>query len=228
MLAQLRERLAATADDDAVRVVVLTHTGTVFCSGVNLRQGRGADASAQIVNDFPVILETIWTHPKPVLARIAGAARAGGVGLLAACDIVIAAEHVSFAFSEVRLGVVPAVISVVVLPRMLPRAAQELMLTGEVFDARRAAASGLINAAVPAAELDDEVRRYTGMLTLGAPGALAATKALLRRRPTASIAGDFAAMLELSARHFAGPEGQEGIRAFAEKRPPSWAAAAAT
>ena len=220
---ELRDLLAATAVDERIRVVVLSHTGPVFCAGMDLKESRGAGASDQGVNEFPQILELIWTHPKPVVGRLAGPARAGGVGIVAACDIAVAAEEVSFAFTEVRIGVVPAVISVTVLPRLLPRAAHELFLTGETFDARRAVAVGLLNSAVPSERLDEEVRRYTELLALGAPSALAATKAMLRRGPAASMAEDFAAMLALSARHFAGPEGQEGIRAFAEKRPPSWA-----
>lgn len=219
---ELRDHLANTARDRETRIVVLTHTGPVFCAGMDLKESRGAGAGDQGVNEFPQILELIWTHPKPVVARLAGPARAGGVGIVAACDIAVAAEEVSFAFTEVRIGVVPAVISVTVLPRMLPRPAHELFLTGESFDARRAVQVGLINSAVPADRLDEEVSRYTGMLALGAPGALAATKAMLRREPAASMSTDFAAMLTLSARHFAGEEGQEGMRAFAEKRKPSW------
>lgn len=219
---ELRDHLTATASDDAVRVVVLTHTGPVFCSGMDLKESRGAGASEQGVNEFPRILEMIWTHPKPVVARLAGPARAGGVGLVAASDIAVAADQVSFAFTEVRIGVVPAVISVTVLPRMLPRPAHELFLTGEQFDAHRAERIGLINSAVPADQLDEQVRRYTDLLALGAPGALAATKAMLRRGPAPSMSDDFAAMLALSARHFASDEGQEGMRAFAEKRSPSW------
>jgi methylglutaconyl-CoA hydratase len=226
--AQLRRELAGHLDaalaDEAVRVVVLTHTGRVFCSGMDLKEARGAGLGDQGVLEFPRILQTLWTSPKPVVARLAGPARAGGVGLVAACDIAVAVEEATFAFSEVRIGVVPAVISVTVLPRLLPRAAHELFLTGETFDARRAAAIGLLNSAVPADALDAEVARYVEALRLGAPGALAATKALLgRERPTA-LDAQFAEMLELSARHFAGAEGQEGIRAFAEKRPPAWAA----
>lgn len=219
---ELRDHLATTAEDDGARVVVLDHTGTVFCAGMDLKESRGADASSQGVNEFPQILELIWTHPKPVVARLAGPARAGGVGIVAACDIAVAAEDVSFAFTEVRIGVVPAVISVTVLPRLLPRAAHELLLTAETFDARRAVAVGLINSAVPADGLDAEVHRYTDLLAQGAPNALAATKAMLRRPRAASMADDFAEMLRLSARHFASAEGQEGIRAFAEKRKPAW------
>ncbi|MHA6795790.1 enoyl-CoA hydratase-related protein [Pseudonocardia bannensis] len=226
--ARLRRELLAHLDtalaDDAVRVIVLTHTGRVFCAGMDLKESRGAGAQGQGVNEIPAILERIWTSPKPVLARLSGPARAGGVGLVAACDLAVAAEDATFAFSEVRIGVVPAVISVTVLPRLLPRAAHELFLTGETFDARRAAAIGLINSAVPAEGLDAEVDRYVSALRLGAPGALAGTKEMLRRERPATMAEDFARMQELSAGYFAGEEGQEGMRAFAEKRPPSWVA----
>jgi methylglutaconyl-CoA hydratase len=158
-----------------------------------------------------------------VVARVAGPARAGGVGLVAACDIAVAAEDATFAFSEVRIGVVPAIISVTVLPRLLPRAAHELFLTGETFDAARAAQIGLVNSAVPGSDLDATVHRYTEALRLGAPGALAATKEMLRGERPSAMTEQFAEMQELSARYFAGEEGQEGMRAFVEKRPPSWA-----
>src|SRR6185295_13688785 len=186
--AQLRRELLGHLDaalaDDAVRVVVLGHSGRVFCSGMDLKEARGAGAADQGVNEVPAILQRIWTSPKPVVAKIGGPTRAGGVGLVAACDIAVAAEEATFAFSEVRIGVVPAVISVTVLPRLLPRAAHELFLTGETFDARRAASIGLLNSAVPADALDAEVAHYVEALRLGAPGALAATKAMLgRERP---------------------------------------------
>ncbi|HVL84389.1 MAG TPA: enoyl-CoA hydratase family protein [Pseudonocardia sp.] len=224
--AQLRRELSARLDtaiaDESVRVVVLTHTGRVFCAGMDLKESRGAGAQDQGVQEFPRILQRIWESPKPVVAKLAGPARAGGVGLVAACDVAVAAEEASFAFSEVRIGVVPAVISVTVLPRLLPRAAHELFLTGETFDARRAAEIGLVNSAVAAMALDAEVDRYVEALRLGAPGALAATKEMLRRERPGSMTEDFAQMLELSARFFAAEEGQEGMRAFAEKRAPAW------
>src|SRR4051794_907465 len=221
--AQLRGELAAHLEavlgDDTVRVIVLTHEGTVFCSGMDLKE---ASAGAVAGAEFPQILESIWTSPKPVVARLAGPARAGGLGLVAACDIAVAADTVSFAFTEVRIGVVPAVISVTVLPRLLPRAANELFLTGEPFDAPRAVSVGLLNRAVPAEQLDDEVRRYTDMLALGAPAALAATKMMLRSERPVSMSEDLAQMAELSARHFTSDEGREGMAAFLEKRKPSW------
>lgn len=228
--AQLRrefaEALTTALGDDAVRVIVLDHTGPVFCSGMDLKEARGAGSSEQGVNEFPQLLSRIMTSPKPVVAKLAGPARAGGVGLVAAADIAIAVEEATFAFSEVRIGVVPAVISVPVLPRLLPRAAHELFLTGEPFDAKRAAEIGLINAAVPRDELDATVDRYVKSLTAGGPQALAATKELLRGGSNAAdedaLAAAFSDMLALSARFFASEEGQEGIRAFAEKRKPNW------
>jgi methylglutaconyl-CoA hydratase len=224
--AQLRRELSghltAAMADDAARVIVLDHTGPVFCAGMDLKEAGGASPADQGINEFPAILETIWTGPKPVVAKLAGPARAGGVGLVAAADIAVAADEVSFAFTEVRIGVVPAVISVTVLPRLLPRAAHELFLTGETFDARRAVAIGLINSAVPRASLDIEVKRYADMLALGGPNALAATKAMLRRQRPESLSADLAAMTSLSAGFFASEEGQEGILAFAQKRTPNW------
>lgn len=222
LMAELTDRLRAAQADDAVRVIVLTHDGRVFCSGMDLSEARGGSAAGMGVNAFPAVLQSIWDSPKPVVARVAGPARAGGVGLIGACDIAVAARAATFAFTEVRIGVVPAVISITVLPRLLPRAAHELFLTGEVFDGTRAAAVGLVNSAVDSADLDAEVSRYVDMLVLGAPGALAATKQVLRRVRPASMSEDIDAMLSLSAEHFAGDEGQEGIAAFAEKRQPSW------
>jgi methylglutaconyl-CoA hydratase len=210
---QLSHALALSAGDDSIRAVVLGHTGTVFCAGMDLTEPPDA------VSELPELLERISNHPKPVVAKLGGHARAGGIGLLAAADIAVAAQHATFAFSEVRIGVVPAVISVTVLPRLLRHAAHELFLTGEIFDATRASAIGLLNSVVPADRLDSEVDRYTGMLTKGGPQALSLTKQLLR----GAGPRDFAAMLEISAARFASAEGQEGIRAYADKRPPAWA-----
>jgi methylglutaconyl-CoA hydratase len=228
--AQLRRELAAgltsAIDDPQVRVIVVDHTGPVFCAGMDLKEARGAGASDQGINEFPQLLGKIMTSSKPVVAKLAGPARAGGLGIVAAADIAVAARTATFAFTEVRIGVVPAVISIPVLPRLLPRAAHELFLTGETFDAERAAQIGLINAAVDPDALDAEVNRYVAALVAGAPKALAATKQLLRGGSEApdeeGLAKVFAEMLALSAEFFASDEGQEGIRAFAEKRKPHW------
>jgi len=191
----------------------------VFCSGADLKATAAATGAGDMpIASVPTLLTALAESPKPVVARVGGPARAGGIGLIAACDVALAGRSASFAFTEVRLGVVPAVISVPVLPMLAPRAARELFLTGEVFDATRAAEIGLITRVVDDAELDTEVSRYVDMLTLGAPGALAATKDLLAH-PTQ----DYGALSALSAERFASPEGREGVAAFAEKRRPSWA-----
>jgi methylglutaconyl-CoA hydratase len=142
--------------------------------------------------------------------------------LIAACDISIAADSVSFAFTEVRIGVVPAVISATVLRKTSVGQIHELMLTGESFSAQRAVALGLINRAIPESELDGETDRYAAMLSRGAPNALAATKLLSRSERHSTLAQEHEELLTLSARHFGSEEGREGIRSFREKRQPSW------
>lgn len=222
LMSQLSAQLSAAQDDPRVRVLVLTHTGPVFCSGMDLSEAKGAGASEMGVNAFPAILQSVWDSPKPVVARVAGPARAGGVGLIAACDLAVCVRSATFAFTEVRLGIIPAVISATVLPRLAPRAAAELFLTGAVFDGTRAAEIGLVNSAVEEADLDAATSAYVTDLVKGGPIALATTKALLRRTPAPTMAADFAELLEMSARLFASDEGQEGIRAYGEKRPPRW------
>jgi methylglutaconyl-CoA hydratase len=220
--AQLRQELAAhvrtALADDAARIILLTHTGTVFCAGADLKESREGSAPA---TDFIELLDALWSSPKPVIGRLAGSARAGGIGLVAICDLVIAVRDATFAFAEVRLGVVPAVISVPLRHRLQPHALRRLFLTGETFTACQAVDAGLLTAAVPAEELDREVARFTSMLLRGAPGALAATRLLLNGR-VPSIRAELDEMLTLSAEHFASEEGREGLRAFAEKRLPNW------
>jgi methylglutaconyl-CoA hydratase len=219
MRAQLRSAVQDALADDAVRVLVLDHTGRVFCSGMDLSEAAGSGVENQGVREFPELLSMLWSSPKPVVAVVRGPARAGGVGLAAACDVVVAASSASFAFSEVRLGLVPAVISAVCLPRMVPHVAHRLMLTGEVFDAATAAAGGLADLVVPDDGVEAALDGLLAALAAGAPAALAETKRLLRSRTPAL---SFDALLELSARFFAGEEGQEGIAAFREKRPARW------
>lgn len=218
MRAQLKQALTDALADDAVRVVVLDHTGRVFCSGMDLSEAAGGVAEDQGVNEFPDLLQTIWHSPKPVLAAVRGPARAGGVGLLAACDVVVAGASATFGFAEVRIGVVPAIISAVCRPRMLTHAVHRLMLTGEVFDATVAAQTGLVDLAVADDDVSDTVAAQVRALAAGAPLALAETKRLLR----SGVDLDFAPLLATSARFFASQQGQEGIAAFREKRPASW------
>jgi len=221
LLTQLQAALDAAIRDAAVRVVVLTGAGKVFCAGADLKEARANPAGATAL--MAGVMALLWDSPKPVICRVNGAARAGGIGLVAASDIAIAADRATFAFSEVRIGVVPAVISVPCLRRMPSRAAAEYFLTGEVFGAGRAAEVGLLTAAVPEHQLDAEVARYSAMLLRGAPGALAGTKGVLREEVRAdSLAHELDRMAELSGRYFGSDEAREGMAAFAERRDPAW------
>ena len=223
LMGELLAALGAALTDPAVRAVVISHTGPVFCSGADLKETAEARETGRIPAELLAdVLAAIWEFPKPVLARIAGPARAGGLGLIAAADIAVCARTATFAFSEVRLGVIPAVISATVLPRLAPRAAAELYLTGDVFDGARAAEIGLVTAAVEAEGLDAAVSAYTDSLVRGGPLALAGTKQLLRRRPAETVRADLAELSERSAGYFRSAEGREGVAAFREKRPASW------
>ncbi len=223
LINELLAALRTAIEDPAVRAVLLDHVGRVFCSGADLAETAAARASGQVpAGAMPELLAEIWDCPKPVVARVGGPARAGGLGLIAACDLAVADETATFAFTEVRLGVIPAVISAPVLRRLPDRAATELFLTGEVFDGRRAAELGLVTAAVPAADLAGTVRRYLDGLLRGAPNALAGAKQLLHRTPRTPIRADLDELAELSVSYFQSTEGREGVAAFREKRPPSW------
>jgi methylglutaconyl-CoA hydratase len=218
LVTELREALTTALNDDDVRVVVLTGSGTVFCAGADLKEQSAGEPPP----DVPGLVGLIWDSPKPVVARLNGPARAGGLGLVTACDLAVAPDTATFAFTEVRLGVVPAMIAVTCLRRMNPRAAAEYFLTGEVFGARRAQEIGLINRAVPAEELNAAVAHYTGMLLRGAPEALAIAKRLPRTVPAMSVEEGFLRMTELSTERFGSDEAKEGIAAFLEKRDPRW------
>jgi methylglutaconyl-CoA hydratase len=224
LVAALSEALTLTSNNDAVHLIVLTGEGTVFCAGADLKERRSISVSgSSMPPPFVSVFEQIQQSPKVVLARLNGSALAGGLGLACACDLSIAPESAKFGFTEVRIGVAPAIISVVCLPRMTVSDAAELMLTGERFDARRAAAAGLITKAVPDSELDFAVADMVAKLRLGGPKALAATKDVLRRVPQmADRASAFAEMAVLSGSLFASDEGIEGMTAFAEKRVPKW------
>ena len=212
--------LAAALADGAVRVIVLRHTGPAFCAGADLSAGRGTAAPRTSLAD---VLAGLQDAPKPVVARIAGHCVAGGIGLAAACDISIAADTARFGFTEVRVGVAPAIISVVCLPKLRRADALELFLGGERISAARAAEAGLITAAVPPQELDAEVAATAGKLLAGGPAALAAAKRLVYDVPGMERGAAFARTAELSQELFASAEAAEGMAAFREKRPPSWA-----
>jgi methylglutaconyl-CoA hydratase len=224
LVAQLGARLEAAMADDAVRVIVLTGEGPVFCSGADLKERVAPPAPGQASGPGLVeILTSILESPKPVIARVNGPTRAGGIGLVAASDIAVAVEEATFAFSEVRIGVIPAMISVVCIPKLGAAKSMELFLTGDTFDARDAVRFGLLNAAVPAADLDSAVAAYTASILKGAPGALAGAKRLVRDVPGMETAAAFEMTAARSAAFFTSEEAREGMTAFAQKRPPRWA-----
>lgn len=225
-MAALVEHLAAAADDGSVRAVVLTGEGNTFCAGADLASAASAD-STSFADAGPGalvrVLEAMLDHPKPVVARVQGHVAGGGNGLVAAADLAVAAETSRFAFSEVRVGVAPAVISVVCLAKLHPAAARELLLTGERVSAQRVLDAGMINAVVPDEGLDAAVRGYTDALRLAGPEAVASTKQLLRRVPALPRDDAFAWTAELSASLFSSAEAREGMTAFLERRRPAWA-----
>jgi methylglutaconyl-CoA hydratase len=225
LVAALSESITVASNDDQVHLIVLTGSGSVFCAGADLKERRAVSVSgSDSPPPFVTVFEQIQQSPKVVLAKLNGSALAGGLGLVCACDLSIAPESAKFGFTEVRIGVAPAIISVVCLPRMTVSDAAELMLTGERFDAQRAAAAGLITRAVPDSDLDAAAEEMVAKLRLGGPKALAATKDVLRRVPQMSDRSTaFAEMAKLSGALFASEEGIEGMTAFAEKRAPRWA-----
>ena len=223
MLADLNDRVDEALGDSSVRAIVLTGNGPAFCAGADLKAG-GMQARDDVAEQpFVRLLRTLWHSRKPVVGRINGHAFGGGLGLVAACDLVVASTASKFSFSEVRLGVIPAMISVVVLPKIGIQEAMWLFLTGERFDAERARAVGLVHRAVDPDRLDATVGEVLGMVRQGGPHAIGAAKQLVRTVPTLSMDDAFAHTARLIEGLFASPEAQEGMRAFAEKRPPSWA-----
>lgn len=217
LCSELAAHLTSAAADPAVRAVELTHTGSVFCAGADLSEASSGPSITEVMIG---LLGQIVEMPKPVVARLDGHVRAGGLGLVGAADIALASRTVSFAFTEVRIGVAPAMITLTTLGRMTERAAGRYLLTGETFDATTAAEVGLITAAVD--DLDHATAELYDQLRKCSPQGLAETKPLTTRttrEAIASRAGDLAA---LSARLFGTDEAREGMAAFLEKRPPSW------
>jgi len=223
LTAGLHKCLTSANDDPEVRVITLTHSGTVFCAGANLKErssGTGAPNMGSI--GFDKALSLIQTGPKPVVARITGAAMGGGVGLAAAADISIATDTAKFGFTEVRLGVAPAIISVVCLPKMRRGEAMEAFLRGNRFTGKEAAELGIISRADPEENIDETVHEVINDLLRGGPMALAAAKQLINEIPRMTPTEAFKWATEFSADLFASEEAAEGMAAFLERRDASW------
>ncbi|MFF7312766.1 enoyl-CoA hydratase family protein [Streptomyces sp. NPDC008137] len=213
LVAELADALTDAGKDTGVRAVVLTHTGNTFSAGADLKDPPPPDALVDL-------LRQIIELPKPVVARVTGHVRAGGLGLLAACDIAAASTEATFAFTEVRIGVAPAVISLPLLPRTDPRALARYYLTGERFDAAEATATGLLT--THAADVDTALAPILDGLRKSSPDALAETKRLLTARVLEAFDRDAADLTALSARLFSSPQAREGMTAFLERRDAAW------
>jgi len=208
------------AESADVRAIVLTHAGPAFCSGGDLKERAEGD----IPDSRPLIdvMIRLMDTDRPTIAAVDGAVRAGGVGLMAACDLVVVASQVTFALTEVRIGVAPAIISVPLLRRVSPARLAGPYLTGEAFSAEQALSMGLVT------HVSDDVRATVAALcagiVAGAPRAVSATKRLLREVPSLDRATAFDQMQHLSESMFRGPDAAEGMLAFREKRSPIWPA----
>ncbi|MEU6613127.1 enoyl-CoA hydratase family protein [Streptomyces parvus] len=213
LVGELRDALADCAGDDTVRAVVLTHTGSTFCAGADLTAPPDPEA-------FVGLMREIVALPKPVVARVTGHVRAGGLGLLAACDIAVAGEASSFALTESRLGLAPAVISLTLLPRVDRTAANRYYLTGERFDAAEAARIGLV--AVAAEDVEKGLAPVLDGLRRASPQGLAASKELVTATVLRSFDQYAEDLIARSAALFASDEAREGMTAFLERRDPAW------
>ena len=229
LISALTSALGQLADDAQVRVVVLEGSGRSFSAGAALNWMRGMASADEATNREDALalarlMRALDELPKPTIARVHGAALGGGVGLVACCDIAIGVPEAKFGLTEARLGLLPAVISPYVIAAIGSRQARRWFATGEVFDAQAAQRMGLLHEVVPAAELDDAVQRQVALLLKAGPVATAQAKTLVRsvqahvdRDALDAATADLIAALRVS------PEGQEGLAAFLDKRPPAWA-----
>lgn len=228
MVGELRDCFAALASDDSARVVVLTGAGASFCAGADLHwMGDSLDwtreqnlADAEALADM---FEAAWALPKPVLGRINGVALGGGAGLVACCDIAVASDAARFGFSEVKLGLIPAVIAQYVVPKIGVSHARALFVSGERFSAERAFEIGLVHAVTGTDGLDATVQALAKRLLSSGPAAAGAAKRLVDAVWALERDAARRYVVEAIADARAGDEGQQGVRAFLEKRKPWWA-----
>jgi methylglutaconyl-CoA hydratase len=219
LLVELAGQVGAAIADPGVRGIVLTHTGGVFCSGADLSDPpRAGDESAVTVPD---VLRLLWRCPKATVVELNGHVRAGGLGLVAAADIAVAVTTATFAFTEVRIGVAPAMIAVVCGRRMHPRAVSRYWLTGETFDAATAVDTGLVT--MVADDPSAAVASLAAAIRLTEPRAVTVTKGLITDLPAMSVDEGLTHAEAISVELFATDTAAEGIAALRQKRPPSWA-----
>ena len=217
LVGELFERLEAAEADPDVRVVLVRSSGRVFCSGADLSEAtsEGMEEGARAI---VALQRLIATMGKPVVTAVGGPVRAGGIGIVAASDLALAADDATFALTEVKLGLAAAIISLTVHHRMSPRAAALTTLGGEVFSGVDAAAYGLVTRAVPADALDDEVQRICASLATGSPQGLRESKRILNRELVARIDAHGEDMAALSATLFASDEARDAMTAFLSRK----------
>ena len=227
LVSQLHQGLRDAAADPAVRAVVLGHTGNTFCAGADLSEGSAAtgadpgEMAAARAREMAALLREIVESPLTVIVAVDGHVRAGGMGLVGAGDIAVAGPRSTFALTEARIGVAPAIISLTLLPKMSARAAARYYLTGETFDAATAAAIGLITMA--ADDVGAAVASLVADIGRASPQGLAASKALTTAAILDGFDRDAERLSADSARLFVSEEAREGMLAFLQKRPPRWA-----
>ncbi|MCW1823923.1 enoyl-CoA hydratase [Mycolicibacterium conceptionense] len=224
LVEQLHQGLAAAAAEPGVRVVVFGHTGGTFCAGADLSEAAGQDPGDIAVGrarEMTKLLRAILELPVPVIGAIDGHVRAGGMGLVGACDLVVAGQQSTFALTEARIGVAPSIISLTLLPKLSPRAAGRYFVTGEKFGAAEAAAIGLITMA--ADDVPGAVATLAAEIAKGSPQGLATSKALTTAAILREFDRDAEDLTRQSAQLFVSDEAREGMMAFLQKRPPSWA-----
>jgi len=224
LVTELGGHLRAALADPEVRAIALTGNGPAFCAGADLKsRGDAVAPGSGATNPFVEILQLMWEGSKPVIAAVNGHAFGGGIGLVAAADIAIAAEGAKFSFSEVRLGLIPAIISVVVLPKLGVHNAMRLFLTGARFEAPQAEAYGLVHRVVAPDALAGAVKEEAQAIALGGPKAVAEAKRLIRTVSKIPMDEAFAYAEKKIAELFASPEAAEGMASFVRKRKPEWA-----
>lgn len=220
---QLHRGLTDAVAEPAARVVVLGHTGGTFCAGADLAEAAGRDPNDVAVDrarEATRLLRRILELPMPVIAAVDGHVRAGGLGLVGACDIAVAGPTSAFALTEARIGVAPSIISLTLLPKMTARSAGRYFLTGEKFGARQAAEIGLVT--VAADDVDATVAELAAAIGKGSPQGLAASKALTTARILDGFDRHADELTKQSAELFVSEEAREGMMAFLQKRPPRW------
>jgi methylglutaconyl-CoA hydratase len=217
LVGELYDLLDRAEKDDDIKVVMIRAVGSTFCSGADMSEASvdGMEHAAGVLVDLQ---RKIATLPKPVVTRIQGNVRAGGIGIVASSDIAVSAEHATYAFSEVRLGLTPAAISLSVLPRMTDRAAAMTFLTGDVFDGRDAQKMGLVTTVVSEDELNLTVDEICASLAKGSPQGLRETKRLIGAPLVERIDAHGADLAKLSARLFASDEAKQAMRAFLDRK----------